>query len=89
MHVKSFVMCIVGKIAQDVGMVLKCCGVIPIYLDAINCGKVDFTDSGTLVKLFLLHFSLIRTFFRHTTAGILIKMQGTNNTNEALFILSL
>ena len=23
--------CVVGKMAQDVGMVLKCCGVIPIY----------------------------------------------------------
>ena len=29
MHVKSFVVCIVGKVAQDIGMVLKCCGVVP------------------------------------------------------------
>ena len=29
-HVESFVVCVVGKMAQGVGMVRKCCGVIPI-----------------------------------------------------------
>ena len=28
--VESFVVCILGKMAQDVGMVLKCCGVTSV-----------------------------------------------------------
>ena len=28
--VKSFLLCIVDKMAQDVGMVWMCCGVVPI-----------------------------------------------------------
>ena len=30
-NVESFAVCIVCKMAQDVGMLGKCCGVIPIF----------------------------------------------------------
>ena len=49
-------MCIVGKIAQDVGMVLKCCGVIPIWFGCYKLWKGRFRGFQNIGQTFLATF---------------------------------
>ena len=55
MHVESFVVCIVGKMAQDVGMVWKCCGVVPSCLAGF-CGFHPYLHLFSFRKLFCVLF---------------------------------